>query len=206
MNFNLDLNHLGGTLLFSGFILFFLYRRFRRNFGRQKLSRWRLKLRMWVLGVLGMILLPFAFFSAERAIATVLGAGIGVALGMWAAKHTRFLKQDGKLYYIPHTYTGIAVSALFIGRLIYRFVVVAPSVLSVATMASQGANPADFGGWQAISHNPVTRTIFFILIGYYLYYYGYVLHESEHLKPEDWEQPESAKPNVGGNLPEKKSG
>lgn len=203
MNLNLDLNSLVGSLMLSAFVLFIIYRRFRRNFGRQKLSRWRLKFRIYLLAVIGLILLPFAFFSAERALATAAGLGIGLALGVWAGKHTRFLRDGGQLYYIPHTYTGIVVSALFFGRLIYRFVVLSSSVASLATMEGQGGSPGDFGGWSTIAHNPLTRGLFFILVGYYIYYYSYVLHESEHLKPEDWEQPAAANSTAGGNLPDK---
>ena len=32
----------------------------------------------------------------------------------------RFLTQGGQLYYVPHSYTGIIVSLLFLGRLVYR--------------------------------------------------------------------------------------
>lgn len=203
MNLNLDLNHLIGTLLTSAFVLFIIYRRFRRNFGRQPLRPKRMMFRMVLLCVIAALLLIPALFSTELAAITIVGLGIGVGLALWAAKHTRFLKQDGVLYYIPHTYTGIVVSALFLGRIIYRIAVVSSSVTSVATMQAQGTSPNDFGGWSAISHNPATRVIFFILIGYYVYYYWYVLHESKHMKPEDWEQPQADKPAVGGNLPNK---
>ncbi len=196
---NLDLNHIIGTAFSMGIVLFFIYRRFRRNFGRQKLGRGRLKFRMYLLGVIGMLLLIPALFSPIRALATAVGLGIGVGLALWAAKHTRFEKQDDKLYYIPHTYTGMVVSALFLGRFIYNVVVRSASLYSIFAMNSAGASPWDFGGFSTISNNPATRCIFFILVGYYIYYYGYVLHESEHLKPEDWEKKEE-QPKVGGNV------
>ncbi|HEU5398004.1 MAG TPA: hypothetical protein VFV77_01885 [Gammaproteobacteria bacterium] len=199
---DLSLDHLLGTAISFGLVLFFIYRRLRRNFGRQKLGRSRLKFRLWVLGILGLLLVVPAFFSPLRALATLVGGGIGVGLAIWAAKHTRFEKQDDTLYYIPHTYTGMVVTALFLGRLLYRLVAVSHSAFSVAMMDTGGASPGDFGGFSAISSNPLTRIIFFILVGYYCYYYWYVLHESEHLKPEDWEQqaPPPPSPSVGGNV------
>ena len=199
---NLDLNHLFGTALTFGLVLFFIYRRFRRNFGRQKLGRGRLKFRMYLLGGIGFLLLLGTLFSPLSALATVAGLVMGVALALWAAKHTRFEKEDDKLYYIPHTYTGMVVSALFLGRIIYRFVILSSSMGSLAFMDSAGASPGDFGGFSNISHNPVTRCIFYILVGYYVYYYWYVLHESEHLKPEDWEKPAPppSAPTTGGNV------
>jgi hypothetical protein len=193
-----DLNHFIGTALSFGLVLFFIYRRFRRNFGRQLLGRKRLKFRIWLLGIVGGLLFIPALFSPLRALATVVGLGIGIALALWAAKHTRFERQDDKLYYIPHTYTGMVVSALFLGRIIYRFVVLSPTLFSVVTIDASSTSPADFGGFSTISNNPVTRAIFFILVGYYVYYYLYILRESEHLKPEDWEKP-AAQPATGSN-------
>lgn len=183
-----SLTHLIGTALTAALVLFMIYRRFRRNFGRQLLGRKRLTFRIWLLGIVGGLLLIPALFSPLRALASAVGLGIGVALALWAAKNTRFEKQDDKLYYIPHTYTGMVVSALFLGRIIYRFVMISGSAFSVMSVGT-APSPGDFGGFGGIYHNPVTRCIFFILIGYYVYYYLYVLRESKHLKPEDWEQP-----------------
>lgn len=191
-----SLTHLIGTALTAALVLFMIYRRFRRNFGRQLLGRKRLTFRIWLLGIVGGLLLIPALFSPLRALASAVGLGIGVALALWAAKNTRFEKQDDKLYYIPHTYTGMVVSALFLGRIIYRFVVLSPSLFSVITIDAGATSPGDFGGFSTISNNPVTRGIFFILVGYYVYYYWYVLHESKHLKPEDWEQPAPPTGNV----------
>lgn len=191
-----------GTVLFFGLMLFFVYRRFRRNFGRQPLKRGKLKFRIWLLGIIGGLLLIPSFFSTLSLIATVAGLGMGVGLAVWAAKHTRFEKQDEKLYYIPHTYAGMVVTALFLGRLLYRIFVLTPSFLSVATLDAASVSPGDLGGFSAISHSPLTRCVFYILVGYYCYYYWYVLHESEHMKPEDWEQqaPPPPSPGVGGNV------
>src|SRR5215469_12126548 len=132
MNFDLSPDHIVGTLVSFGIILFFIYRRFRRNFGRQKLRPGRLKFRIWVLGIVGLLLLVPAFFSPLRALATAVGLGIGVSLALWAAKHTRFEKQDDTLYYIPHTYTGMVVTALFLGRLLYKIVFLSSSMVSLA--------------------------------------------------------------------------
>jgi hypothetical protein len=200
---NFDASHIVGTLLSSALVLFIIYRRFRRNFGKQRLRPGYLIFRMVLLGVVGALLVLSSLFSTEMALVTMLGAGIGVALALWAAKHTKFLSEDGVLYYIPHTYTGMVVSALFLGRLIYRFVVLSQSKFSVAATDSN-MGPGDFGGMGTIYHNPVTRLVFFILIGYYVYYYWYVLHESKHLKPSDMEDgvAVSAKPKSGpgGNV------
>jgi len=182
-----DPHNLGGTLLFMVFVLVILYRRFRRNFGKQRLRPGYLIFRMLLLCVVGALLLIPTFFSTELAVVTLIGAAVGVGLALWAAKHTRFLNEDGVLYYLPHTYAGMIVTALFVGRLAYRILVMSQPHLMDGAAMNMTPGISDFGGFSSIYHNPVTRLVFFILIGYYVYYYWFVLHESKNLKPEDME-------------------
>jgi hypothetical protein len=179
----LDMKHVVYAVLIPAFVLFAIYRRFRRNFGRQPLRPKSMIFRIVLLSVFGLFLLPAARASLEMALAIAAGLGIGVALGIWGAKHTRFEKDGDKISYIPHTYTGMVVTALFLGRLVYRF---GALFTSGAAQVSQG-NP-----FAAIQHNPVTSCIFLVLVGYYVYYYSYVLYESRHLKPGDYEKPPAA--------------
>jgi len=197
MNINFDPSHFAGQALFIAFVLFIVYRRFRRNFGKQRLRPGYLIFRMVLLCVVGVLLLIPTFFSSEFALVTILGLGIGICLALWATNHTRFLKEDSILYYIPHTYAGMVVTALFIGRLAYRVVVLSQSNFAAAT-ADSNPGMRDFGGMSGIYHNPLTRAVFFILIGYYVYYYWYVLHESKHLKDSDMEP--TLKSGPGGNI------
>lgn len=183
-----NLGHLVGTAFTAALVLFMIYRRFRRNFGRQPLKRSRLVFRLVVLSAVGLLLLPFAFLSLEQALISGAGLAAGIGLAVWGASHTRFETKDGQLYYIPHTYAGMVVTALFLGRLAYRFVVLSPVLFSTVAVNGQNAAPPDLNGFNGISHNPVTRAVFFVLIGYYVCYYGYVLWESKHLKPGDYEK------------------
>lgn len=178
--------NIGNTILIAAVVLFVLYRRFRRNFGRQPLRPTRMIFRMLILCIIGLLLLPFALLSVQLALATIAGLVLGIGLAIWGASRTRFEKQDEQIYYIPHTYTGMAVSALFLGRIIYRFAVLSPMMFS--TIATNNASYSDMNGLSGLSHNPGTRLIFFILIGYYVYYYGYVLRKAKHLKPVDLEK------------------
>ncbi len=196
---NEDLGHLLGIVLTFGLVLLFIYRRFRRNFGPQPLYRRRLKFRIWLLGIMGVLLLIPTLFSTQGLIATATGVGVGVALAIWAAEHTRFEKHDGRLFYIPHTNAGIVVTALFIGRILYRVAVISHDAYSMIGINAAFVSPGDFGGLTAIYHNPLTRCVFYILAGYYCYYYRYILHEAEHLKPEDWERPRPL-PVESGNI------
>lgn len=191
MNFNFDFNHLLGQVVFFAFFLWIIYRRFRRLFGRQKLNRGWMIFRVVLLSVIGVLLVIPAVLSQQYGIALVGGLAIGVGLGVWGAKHTRFEAHDGELYYIPHTYAGMVVSALFLGRLVYRFVFLAKSGASLATTDS-----SPFAGVNGFG-SPLTYFIFFILVGYYVYYYSFVLYESKHLKPGDMED---AANKPGGNV------
>lgn len=199
---NVDPQHFVSALIPAVFVLFIMYRRVRRNFGKQKLKRGYLIFRMVLLCIVGILMLIPTFFSQELAVVTIIGAGIGVGLAIWAAKHTRFLNQDGILYYLPHSYTGMIVTALFVGRIAYRVFVMAQPHTVVTTDWNPGMS--DFGGFSSIYHNPVTRLVFFILIGYYVYYYWYVLHESKNLKDSDMEggavTPAKPKSGSGGNV------
>ncbi len=194
---NFDSNHLVGTVATFSLVLWIIYRRFRRLFGRQELRPKRMKFRIVLLSVLGVFLAIPALVSQELAWAMVAGLAVGVSLGVWGARHTRFENQDGTLYYIPHTYAGMVISALFLGRIIYRFVMVSQSAWSVMSVDS-APSPGDFMGFGGMTGNPITYCVFFMLVGYYVYYYNYVLYESKHLKPGDYERP-TAPDASGGN-------
>jgi hypothetical protein len=194
-----DAQHIVGTLISTAFVLFFMYRRFRRNFGKQLLRRGYLIFRMTLLSAIGAVFLYLIFeiaYSEVLALTIVGGLAIGIGLGVWAAKHLRFENHDGRLYYIPHTYAGMIVTALFIGRLVYRFILKSSFFSSNNVIHAGSSSPDDLGGALASILNPVTLGIFFILIGYYVLYYAYVLWESKHLKPGDFEDQSPAMPKA----------
>lgn len=193
---NFDPQRLVSALVPAIVVLFIMYRRVRRNFGRQKLNRGYLIFRMVLLCVVGALLLIPTFFVKELAWVTIAGAVIGVGLALWAAKHTRFLREDGVLYYLPHSYTGMVVTALFVGRIAYKVFVNAQPYAGVS--ADWNPGPGDLSLLDAFVHNPWTRLAYFILLGYYVYYYWFVLHESKNLKPGDMEGGSLDKP--GGNI------
>src|ERR1700728_2044430 len=133
-----------GPFLFAALIVFAVYRRLRRSFGRQPLRPKRMTVRMVLLTVLVCLLLPAALRSAQFLAAELAGAALGIGLGVWGARRTRFLTHGGQRCYVPHTYTGIAVSLLFLGRLAFRLVQVYggshPSHVASAN-AGTGAGP-----------------------------------------------------------------
>jgi hypothetical protein len=50
-----------------------------------------------------------------------IGLIVRIALALWGASRMLYLREQGQLFFVPHTYTGLAVSLLFLARLVYRF-------------------------------------------------------------------------------------
>jgi hypothetical protein len=167
----------------AGIAVLLIYRRFRRSFGRQPMRPARMWIRIVLLIVLSCSLLPLAFKSGQFLLAQLAGAIAGTALGFWGARHTRYATYQGRLHYVPHTYTGIAVSLLFIGRLVYRIVewYGENRALGGALDASQGIAPPP------IMRSPLTVGLIFVVVGYYVCYYAMVLWKSKRISPEDLE-------------------
>src|ERR1700722_19062573 len=174
--------HLWGLVVTATLVLFIIYRRFRRSFGRQQLRPRSMMVRMTILSIVGVLLLPAALRSSAGALAISAGFALGVGLGVWGAQHTRFEWHEEKPYYVPHTYTGMVVSALFLGRLLYRFFVLSHGGYSAGVAGAGGTTPG--GALGGLYQNPLTLSVFFVLIGSYVYYYSYVLWKFKHVKRE----------------------
>jgi len=156
-------------IIMGAFFLFAIYRRVRRNIGRQSVMPRAMQFRVGIF-----VLLAFLFaFGAMRDV-TLLGAllaGIagGVALGGLGLRHTKFEQTEQGSFYTPHTYIGLAVSLLLVGRIVYRLAVAAP--------AMSGAH-GDAQALNSLQQSPLTLAIFGVLIGYYICYYIGVLRVS----------------------------
>jgi hypothetical protein len=170
-----------GPYLLALLVVFAVYRRLRRSFGRQALRPTRLTVRIVLLAVLACFMLPLGLTSVQFLAAESVGAALGLGLGVWGAQRTRFLMHDGQLHYVPHTYTGIAVSLLFVGRLAYRLVQV-----SVGGHSPHGAvDPSRAFAGTSMLRSPLTVGILFVLVGYYVCYYGWLLWKSKRLTAAD---------------------
>ncbi|MDP9013370.1 MAG: hypothetical protein M3O41_12065 [Pseudomonadota bacterium] len=159
-----------------------IYRRFRRSFGRQPMRPVRMGVRIAILAMLACSLLPAALKSGQFLASEVAGIVAGTALGMWGARHTRYLTYQGQLHYVPHTYTGVAVSLLFVGRLVYRLV----ELYSLRGASGRMARTEDFAAPSMVS-SPFTVGLLFVVIGYYVCYYSMVLWRSKHPLSSEYE-------------------
>jgi hypothetical protein len=171
--------------LLAALIVLAVYRRLRRSFGRQPLRPARMVVRIVIFSVLGVLFLISAGLRSGAFLgAAIAGLLAGVLLALWGAARTRFETIGTERYYVPHTYTGIAVSLLFIGRVAYRVLQTYGTPRADGTALPVGAG---LGAAGYVS-SPLTFGLFFVLVGYYVYYLGFILWKSKHLKAGEAEE------------------
>jgi hypothetical protein len=175
------LSGLLSTVLISAVVLFILYRRFRRNIGRQRLRPTAMWIRVGILSLVCVLLLASPFRTGMSIVAAAVGIVIGIGLGFYALAHTRFETTPEGRFYTPNGYIGMGVTALLIGRLIYRFTVVYPVIHSAAQQAAQDPQ-LQASPFAAYQRSPLTLGIYFLLAGYYICYYVSVILKSRSLR------------------------
>jgi hypothetical protein len=154
----LNSSNLAPTAAITAVVLFGMYRRVRRNIGRQTLTVARPVLAM-VLFTFLCVALAIAQPLEPRAVAYLAsGLLVGAAIGWFALRHTAFEATAEGYFYTPHLYIGIAITALFIGRMLYRVV-----MMTNAGSISGGAT-------QTPDSNPLTLGILFLTGSYYIVY------------------------------------
>jgi cytochrome b561 len=146
----------------TALVFFALYRRVRRNFGRQRVSEGRLKFRIVILSVIGALILFTSLLHPLVLAALAAGVLGGVGLGMIGLRHTKFEASSEGRFYTPHTYMGLLVTALFVARLGYRLIAV--------YQHAQAATPEDPNPLATLQHNPLTVIVFGLLVGYYVFF------------------------------------
>ena len=135
-----------------------VYSRFRRMVGRQRLSRVRPWITLTIFPILLLLLILAAHQHVER-LWWLLGAiGLGSLLGIFGLRKTRFEPTKKGLFYTPNAHLGIALSLLFVGRIIYRVIEV---------YATDPAVPHDMNDF---ARSPITLAVFGLLAGYYIAY------------------------------------
>lgn len=135
-----------------------VYRRIKRFVGRQRLSNVRPWLTVVFFPLLVALLFAGVFRQPSVALALAAGVVIGIALGVYGIRVTKFEQAPEGLFYTPNAHLGIALSLLFVGRMAYRLM----QLYLMPAAAQQGA--AAFG------KSPVTLLIFGTLAGYYVAY------------------------------------
>jgi len=155
-------------ILVAALLVWAIVRRLRRTFGRQPVQPARIWLRIGVLTLAGGLIAATSVTRGAGMLEALIGGlACGAALAYVGLRHTRFeLTPEGR-FYTPHTYIGVAVTLLFLGRLLYRFLYLANG--------ANGMFGPDPNAAAAYQRSPLTVGIFAVLVGYYLLFYAGVL-------------------------------
>jgi hypothetical protein len=149
-----------------------IYRRVRRSFGRQAVQVGRLRFRVGILATVGTLVLSASAANGRLLAALLGGVACGAVLGSVGLRHTKFEATQQGRFYTPHTYIGLFVTALFVARILFRFL----TLYAHGPAPAPNANP--FGQMQ---WTPATLAIFGLLIGYYVLFNLGVLRRSREL-------------------------
>lgn len=162
------------SLGIAALIVWRVYSRVRRLIGRQQLKPVRPWITVTLFPLLGLALLLGSLAHPLTAASLGLGAAVGVGLGVYGLRLTRFEATPAGLFYTPNAHLGIALSLLFIGRIAYR-------AAQLFLLAPAGAPPST----DAFMRSPWTLLIFGTLAGYYVCYAVGLLrwkHRSGHAR------------------------
>jgi ammonia channel protein AmtB len=146
-----------------------IFRRVRWAFGRHPVRVRRIWFRIGALALIGgFVLATNAARNVDMRWALVIGIVGGAVLAYVGLRHTRFeVTREGQ-FYTPHTYMGLLVTALFFGRMLYRFLYLSSS----GTHPLYGAHRILVGSYQ---RSPLTLGILAALVAYYVLFYLGVL-------------------------------
>jgi hypothetical protein len=160
-------------LLLSIVVAALVLRRMRRSFGSQAIRPGRLKARIAIFSVIGVLVCFTSIKDIDLLGALMGGVAGGAALGYLGLRHTQFELTAKGRFYTTHAYIGLLISALFVGRMIYRML----TVYGAAQAAGQ-FSPNPFGGYQK---SPLTLAILGVLIGYYVCFnWGVLVKSRDH--------------------------
>jgi len=156
--------------LIAALLVWGIYRRMRRSFGRQRVRDGFMWLRIGILTLAAVFI--GAQITRDVDLLGILAAGIacGAVLGYFGLRHTKFETTSEGRFYTPHTYIGLAVTALFLARVLYRFLGLYNGLVPAA---DTGQNLAAI-----YRHNPFTLAVIGAVVGYYVMYYAGVLQRT----------------------------
>ena len=159
-----------GMLISLPLMAWGIYRRVRSSFGRQPIRTKRMVVRIVILSL---VVVGFAIPAVVAPLASVQlvegllgGLLVGGLVGYAGLRLTRFETTPEGDRFIPNPWLGAVVTALFLGRVAYRFVV-----------ASTGATAVAAQGHPPIGNSPLTMLVLGLTFGYYICYYaGLLVH------------------------------
>jgi len=160
--------HMTNYLIMLPLLAWIVWRRVSRQFGRQPIQRKRMIARIAVFAIVGALLSLAGFHSIQLLEGLAAGALIGALIGTVGLRLTRFevdpVKGD---CYVPNPWIGALLTALLLGRLIWRFM----QMQQVSAAAQAAGYPANY------TYSPLTMLVVGLLVGYYIVYFsGLLIH------------------------------
>jgi hypothetical protein len=172
--------HLMSYAIAVPLMVLMVWRRISRQFGRQPIRRKRMIARIVIFAVIGGLLMLSGLQDIRLAEGVLGGAVIGAALGFAGLRLTRFetdpVKGD---CYLPNPWIGAVLTALLLGRLVWRFMVLMPQIQHADALAAGAPPGTDMQmGYQS---SPLTMLVIGLLVGYYIVYYaGLLVHHRRY--------------------------
>lgn len=155
-------------VLFGGLFAWGLYRRVRRNIGRQPLRPVRSIFSIVIFVAVSGLLLSVSMALPKILLGMGGGMLLGALLGLLGLRLTKFETTEAGHFYTPDMRIGIGLSLLFAGRMLYRFWVLG----NVSTVANQ----------PQLFQSPLTFFCFGLIAGYYIVYHiGILVHNRDRI-------------------------
>jgi hypothetical protein len=158
-------------VLIGGLFAWSIYRRIRRNIGRQPLRPRRYIFSLVIFALIGFFIVAAALQTQNMNLLSGFGGGIllGGILGFFGLRLTKFDTTIEGHFYTPNTYIGSALSLLLVGRIIYNY------------WRNGGLTPPP-------DHPPVQSPLTYFIIGltfgyYIVYYIGLFVHTHDKKPP-----------------------
>ena len=153
---------------------FAVYRRVRGSFGRQPIRTKRMSVRVGLFALFACLTLTSGLQDIRLAEGAPGGLIVGAALAMVGLRLTRFESNaEGADFYVPNPWIGAALTALLLGRMAWRFLVLAP-MFNEGAAAVPAHTPAP-------GNSPLTMLVIGLTLGYYMAYYaGVLFHHRRH--------------------------
>lgn len=146
------------TLGLTALIVWRVYARIRRSIGRQTFSPTRSWTVVGIFPLLAILLLATSPWPPLTIAGFVGSTLLGIGLALYGLRLTKFEATAEKLFYTPNAHIGIALSLVFVARVVYRLFQVAVPMASANTSAAE------------LTRSPLTLIIFGALFGYYVTY------------------------------------
>lgn len=156
--------------IFLLLMVFIVWRRIGRQFGRQPIRRKRMLMRVAVFALVGALLALGGLHNVRLLAGLLGGVVLGGTIGLLGLRLTRFVNDPVRGdCYIPHPWIGALLTVVLLARLAWR--------LPLLLAQMQHAELAESAHAPAIGSSPLTLLVFGLLVGYYIAFYsGLLVH------------------------------